>query len=260
MNNQRTNPYLKSGIILLLSAIGGAILGIVLLFIFSYSNGNIETGLTLLTHTLQSLILPFLICITILTVLAGEFTIKKLTYICGQILRTEDEECDIWEYEEEKLSAWGMNMNILSQVLCVIVLSAGYSTKYIETAAKLPFLWACIIFILCYIYDSFWQIRYIRLIQKTYPDKKGDPTSKKFQQQWLASCDEAEKQIIYQSAWHSYITLNKRIPLLLLITMLLHLFLDTGMLAIIIVAVIWLTITISYNHSCVKLRKEKISN
>lgn len=151
-------------------------------------------------------------------------------------------------------------MNILSQVLCVIVLSAGYSTKYIETAAKLPFLWACIIFILCYIYDSFWQIRYIRLIQKTYPDKKGDPTSKKFQQQWLASCDEAEKQIIYQSAWHSYITLNKRIPLLLLITMLLHLFLDTGMLAIIIVAVIWLTITISYNHSCVKLRKEKISN
>lgn len=56
MNNQRTNPYLKSGIILLLSAIGGAILGIVLLFIFSYSNGNIETGLTLLTHTLQSLI------------------------------------------------------------------------------------------------------------------------------------------------------------------------------------------------------------
>lgn len=77
MNNQRTNPYLKSGIILLLSAIGGAILGIVLLFIFSYSNGNIETGLHLLTHTLQSLILPFLICITILTVLAGEFTIKK---------------------------------------------------------------------------------------------------------------------------------------------------------------------------------------
>lgn len=151
-------------------------------------------------------------------------------------------------------------MNILSQVLCVIVLSAGYSTKYIETAAKLPFLWACIIFILCYIYDSFWQIRYIRLIQKPILIRKVIQHPRNFNSSGWQAATKQKNRLSTKVPGHSYITLNKRIPLLLLITMLLHLFLDTGMLAIVIVAVIWLTITISYNHSCVKLRKEKISN
>ena len=48
-------------------------------------------------------------------------------------------------------------------------------------------------------YFGMWQIRYIKLVQRIYPDKKGDPTSINFQEQWLASCDEAEKEEILRS-------------------------------------------------------------
>ena len=44
-------------------------------------------------------------------------------------------------------------------------------------------------------YFGMWQIRYIKLVQRIYPDKKGDPTSINFQEQWLTpSCDEAERR------------------------------------------------------------------
>lgn len=259
MNTRKANPYLKTGIFLLLSAIGGAILGAGTFYIINRLDGGIDTAISIVMTRLQTMILPLLLCITLISILTGELTLKKLKHICEQILQTEDEDCDIWEYKEEKTSAFGMNMNILSQVLCVIILSLGYSMKYIETTNSSHFLFACLVFILCYAYDGFWQIRYIRLIQNTYPEKKGDPSSMKFQQQWLESCDEAEKEVIFQSAYKAYLTLNKGIPLFLLVTMLSHLFLDTGLLAIVVVAVIWLLISFSYTHSCVALKKKRMS-
>ena len=47
---------------------------------------------------------------------------------------------------------------------------------------------------------------YIKLVQRIYPDKKGDPTSINFQEQWLASCDEAEKEEIYEASYKTYLT------------------------------------------------------
>ena len=148
---------------------------------------------------------------------------------------------------------------IISQTLCIVFLSLGYSSNYLSSsdAARGNFLYACIIFIICMLYDSFWQVRYIKLIQKAYPERKGDPASKKFQEQWLESCDEAEREVIYRSAYRTYITLGKLIRVLLLVTMLSNLFFNTGMLAVFIVAVIWLVSTLSYTRSCVALKEEK---
>ena len=55
----------------------------------------------------------------------------------------------------------------------------------------------------------------MKCVQRVYPEKKGDPASRKFQKEWLESCDEAERAMIYQSAYKSYMTANKTIPLLL---------------------------------------------
>lgn len=114
------------------------------------------------------------------------------------------------------------------------------------------------IFLICYIYDGFWQVRFVKNTQRAYPEKKGDPASLNFQQQWLESCDEAEKEVIYQSAYKSYIQVSRCIPILLLITMLGHLFFNTGLMAIVVVAVVWLVATLSYLRSCVRLKGSKI--
>ena len=116
---------------------------------------------------------------------------------------------------------------------------------------------ACMIFVACFIYEYFWQIRYVKLLQKTHPEKKGEPSSLKFQEQWLESCDEAEKEIIYQSAYKAYMTVNRTIPVLLVGTMVANLYFDTGMFAVVVVSVIWLLTQFTYSHYCIKLREAR---
>ena len=164
------------------------------------------------------------------------------------------------EYEEEKYGAWLTGVNVLSQVLCILILAFGYSLDYIGSggSTSITFLWACILFLSCFFYDGIMQVRYVKLVQKVHPEKKGDPSSSKFQKEWLASCDEAEKEIVFQSAYKAYMCMNKVIPLLLLLTLILNLFFNTGILAIIVVAGMYLVMTVAYSKACVQIRKEKI--
>lgn len=62
----------------------------------------------------------------------------------------------------------------------------------------------------------------------------------------MESCDEAEKEIIYKSAYKTYIVLNKVIPILLLLTLIANMFLNTGILAVLVVAVIYLVTGMTY--------------
>lgn len=258
-NAKKTNSYKKMGLAMLISAIGGGVLGIFCIIILGGNMmSRIDGGVSFVMEGVQQIMVPVLAAITAVSVVYGELNIRKQKMICSKILETEDEECDQWEYEEEKAGAYGTIVNLLSQVLCILVLSAGYSMKYIGNGNHVNMLTACVIFLACYAYDGFWQVRFVKVVQTAYPEKKGEPSSAKFQQQWLESCDEAERELIYRSAYKSYIQTSKVIPILLVLVMLGHLFFDTGMMAIMIVAVIWIIHSVSYISSCVKLKGQKI--
>ena len=51
---------------------------------------------------------------------------------------------------------------------------------------------------------------------------------------------------------------NKTIPLLLVVAMLGHLFFDTGIMAVVLLAAVWIIVMLSYLNSCVKIRREKL--
>lgn len=256
---KKTNSYRRMGLIMLCSAIGGGVLGVMLMFILADSRiNNIESAVDFILAGIQQIMIPLLAVITIVTVVYGELNLRKQRMICNKILETEDEECDQWEYEEERAGAYGTVVNLLSQILCMLVLSVGYSIKYIEGGNAANMLAACVIFLVCYAYDGFWQVRFVKVVQRAHPEKLGDPSQRKFHQQWLDSCDEAEKEVIYRSAYASYTQTSKLIPMLLVLVMLGHLFFNTGLMAIVIVAVIWMVVTVSYLNSCVKLKGKKL--
>lgn len=132
--------------------------------------------------------------------------------------------------------------------------------KYIETDDHAySFLVACVIFVASFIYIYFWQIRFVKLLQKTHPEKKGDPSSAKFQEQWLESCDEAEKECIYQASYKGYQTVMKWAPILTFVALILHMFFDTGILAIVMTSVIWLVTSVTYCRACLQNKGEKLS-
>ena len=255
---KKTNSYKKTGLIMLAAALFGAVLGLLSMFLLGGRTDDIQTGMTDILSFIQRIMLPALLIITIATIILGERSIRRLRAIGEKIRETEDEECDRWEYEEEKTGAFGVMSNILSQVFCVLILSAGYSVKYITDGNHKNMLAACLVFLGCYAYNGVYQTRYVKTVQAIHPGQKGDPSSRKFRQQWLDSCDEAQKELIYQSAYKTYSAINTWIPILLVFTMLGHLFFDTGIMAIVVVAVIWIVAAGSYLHSCVNMKGAKL--
>lgn len=260
MKTKKMGTYKKMGLYLLAGITGGGLIGAMLGAGMEMWGSGITSGAADVLDVFRKIMLPLMTGIAAAGILTGEYSIWKLKTIGENIVEAEDDECDRLEYMYEKAGASGMMANIITQALCILVLSVGYSVKYIGTEASRSnhFLLVCIIFILYFAYAGFWQARYVKGIQLVYPEKKGDPASRKFQKEWLESCDEAERAVIYQSAYRSYIAANKAIPLLLVIAMLCHLFFDTGIMAVILVAAAWLVVMAVYLISCVKIRKEKL--
>ena len=179
MKTGKSNSYVKIGMYLLAGALVGGVLGAgAHIFLDGYGQG-LEGTAAQLYSGLQASILPVLAALLVLSVALGELTCRRLKGIAVQLPDAEDEESDRLEYEEEKWGALSLNLNIISQVLCIIILSAGYSSNYLDSseAARNGFLYACTVFIICMVYDSFWQIRYVKLIQLGHPEKTADPSS-----------------------------------------------------------------------------------
>ena len=253
------NSYLRFALIILISAAAGAVLGFGLMYFLKKSGGNMENVFHGIYAGIQVYSLPILTAVTVLAVILGEFYLNRLKSIGRKILRSEDEECDILDYQEEKTGAIGMNISIIVLVCSFIFLSFGYSADYIKSteSARTGFLYTCIVFCICGIYEGFWQVRYVKAIQIAHPYMKGDPSDKNFQKKWLESCDEAEREMIYRSSYKTYMRLNKFIPVLLVVTMICHLFFQTGILAVFAVAAVWLLVSLTYTGSCVSSKKKK---
>ena len=255
MKEKKTNSYKRALKIMVVGGVLGGISGGLCMAAKTHGSGLYLKEIIVL---IQSMMAPLLGIIFAGSVILEEGSYRRLKTICEKQQTAEDEECDRLEYEEEKEGAFGMNVNVLSQILCILVLTFGYSMKYITADGHAyRFLAACMIFVACFLYEYFWQIRYVKLIQKTHPEKKGDPASLKFQEQWLESCDEAEKEIIYRSSYKAFMTVNRTIPVLLVGTMVAHLYFDTGMFAVVVVSIIWLLTQFTYTRSCVKLRETR---
>ena len=259
MKSRISNAYVKIFLYMLAGAAVGAVAGAGIYMLLDGRGQELEGAAVQAFGALQGAILPLLSALLVLSVLAGELTCRKLKAAAIRLPEADDEESDRLEYEEEKWGALSLNLNIVSQVLNIIILAAGYSSNYLGSsdAARNSFLYACVVFVICMAYDGIWQIRYVKLVQLGHPEKTADPSDRNFQKAWLESCDEAEREVIYRSSYKAYLAMGKLVPALLIVTMLGNLFFNTGMLAVVIVAVIWLAVTLTYTRSCVALKGKR---
>lgn len=215
-DNLKTTSLSKLTLKMAAGAIVGAILGASAAVLLSINNGNsFNQAAQKLISGIQNMIFPGLLLITVLSIILQEIYYSRLKNICNSLADADDEEFDELDYKEEKTGAMLMTSNLLSYIGGIVLLAFGYSMDYLHHSIALG---TCLIFLICVFYDGIMQARYIKLLQKTHPEKKGDVSSMKFQQQWLESCDEAEKEVIYQSAYKAFSFTSKCLSFLLLLT------------------------------------------
>lgn len=254
---KKMNTYVRFVLIMILCMLGGGVVGgaVSMLDVSVSGAGEVFSGMVGLVCRMQ---IPLLLAIGVISVGMLEYVLYKMRKLGMQMAEAEDEEYELLEYQMDCIGSLGTVACNISMVLGLLVISTGYNMEYIRSAANITYLWVLVLFLVVYLYNGIWQVRYVKQLQKIYPDKKGDPSSGKFQKQWMESCDEAEKEVIYQSSYKTYTRAMKLIPFLILVAMVSHLMWNTGLMAVFLIGVIWITMSFTYCRSCVIKKGQKI--
>lgn len=171
------------------------------------------------------------------------------------IVRNWDGEDETVPERAEKplnLAIWISSMALIA---AFFLLTAAYSAGKASKSELFGMLGGVAAFVAVMVITIILQQRLVDLAKQLYPEKKASVYDIKFQKEWLAQCDEAEKAQIGECAYHAYNAANKTCMALWLVFTLTALFLDTGILPVLTVCVIWAVSTSVYSWWASKLSR-----
>lgn len=95
----------------------------------------------------------------------------------------------------------------------------------------------------------------IDLEKQLNPEKKGSLLNLNFEKQWMESCDEAQKLIIYRAGYSGYQAGKIACPVMWILGFVGQLVFQTGVLPVVCICTIWLVMAIAYLRTSLKLEK-----
>ena len=134
------------------------------------------------------------------------------------------------------LAIWISSMALIA---AFFLMTAAYSAGMRSKSEAFGMLGGVAAFAVVFVITVMLQQRLVDLVKRLYPEKKASVYDIKFQKEWFAQCDEAEKAQIGECAWHAYNAANRTCMALWLVFTLTALFLNTGILPVLAVCVIW---------------------
>ena len=97
----------------------------------------------------------------------------------------------------------------------------------------------------------------VRATKQLYPEKQGSVLDPKFQKEWFDSCDEAERQMIWQCGYASMRALTRAMLVLFLVLVVLGLVADIGPAPMLVLGILWLVQLIAYQRTALRLGSKK---
>ncbi len=120
------------------------------------------------------------------------------------------------------------------------------------SGAVVTLLLSAAIMLLSFVWETALQGKVISLEKKLNPEKRGFILDRNFNKEWLESCDEAQKMIIYKASFDSHKALGSMFLLAFIVTFLCNIVFNTGIFATIIVTLLWLVQSVVYIRSAHK--------
>ena len=100
----------------------------------------------------------------------------------------------------------------------------------------------------------------VRATKRLYPEKQGNVLDLKFQKEWFGSCDEAERQLIWQCGYQSMRVTSRAMLALFVLLVIFGNAAPIGPLPMLTLGALWLVQTLSYQLTALRLggtRREK---
>lgn len=242
--------------------IGSLVLGGVIGFFTTRFQGNLVDAL----HALQNgvswatqNIFPYANIGCLVILLCAYF---PLYYSVKKQFRSWDQESEaVYEQMDRKLT-FILSLQSVLQILSFFFFGASVSNLFFRLSTEEGKLILVIIptvsFMVLLITLILTQRSVIDLAKEISPEKHGSVYDVKFNKTWMASCDEAEKVMVYKAAYHAYQVTNYTCMALWLVFVLISMVVPMSILALSCVSLIWLVMTVSYLRAASKLGKPGI--
>lgn len=234
MNKDR-KALLKFIGIILISAVCGGIIGFCSSYFDIGDQDKIETVYTII-HWIGVVGLYVSAIYIFIGILQHQKAKKQIALI-------SDEDEDLFNKVDAALGS-ALNKTIIGMVGMLLCFGISISIDISKWPALLSV--SVIVFLVVYFFAAFYQARIIKSIKELYPEKNGNVFDLSFQKDWMASCDEAEKQKIGQAAYVSYRKTSTVTMIIFVICLFLENYLKFGPVPLLLIGIIMLTQNITY--------------
>lgn len=160
------------------------------------------------------------------------------------------DEDETGEQIERRLS-WALLLANLAMLVDLFFLAASFVCVY-------PLLNVGV-FVVSLVLITLLQQKVVDLTRRMNPEKEGSVYDTKFRKHWLNSCDEAERAQIGQAAYQAFVVTTTACGVIWVILVMLNVFMETGLLPIFVVLVIWGILQTSYILTSIKLGRSSRS-
>lgn len=251
---RQISPYLRITLYTVLASMVGGLLGLGIAF----GSAGIEGAGSVVVLGMKDyfpVILGFLFAGGLVTCSVGYVTLKRQVDM--------QRENDKVQREDEELSYRIVRtysvFSSISGVLVVMnfcVWSAGMSLNQTYVEQNIPafvlFLGVCVVGVM----SSFSSVK---LLQQSDPSKKGDPSMFSFDKQWMGSCDEAERQILYQAGYRTMTAMQHAIGIAVVLAVIGAMMFETGVMAIFLTCILWIVLNVLKSVNFLRLQKKKLN-
>lgn len=141
---------------------------------------------------------------------------------------------------EKADSAYELSLIIASVVIIIIFTIFGITTTALPGLTKTnqnEYMLTIMMFLLETVLVLLLQYLAVSGTKKLYPEKRGNIFDTKFQKEWLASCDEAEKQKIGEASYKAYSTMNVTFSVFFVVCWLLSVVMSIDVFTFIVLAI-----------------------
>lgn len=177
-------------------------------------------------------------------------------------LQKDMENEELWDKMESALNI-PMIFATVNLIYSMILFSGlCYYSLFCDYAKKGPFEKAMVIagvvlWIATYIISLGAEKLIIDYEKKLNPEKKGNMFDFGFQKQWVNSCDEAQRRMMHRAAYEAMNTMNLAFMVTWILSFLSMFLFQTGLLPIVITAVLWGIMNVTYTTNAAKLESGK---
>lgn len=205
---------------------------------------------------------PYTLCFTIVINVIAMIAAFVFYNACVKLRKTmkDEDDYEILDKIETKL---GMPLYIASILMIINLLLFSvnaYVLLKLHVIADKYFMaygiGMTVTFFISYIWEVIIQSKVIKIEKELNPEKKGHILDRNFLNDWVSSCDEAQKITIYKAAYASYKATSISLYAMWIITLFGMLIFDQGIFATLCLSVIWLAQIISYSAAASKYEKE----